>query len=156
MLLIELGILELVASSELGTSGLKVLYLLLLGVLGHLCTFFFLALLLYLLHVGLVLLIHQGAQLVDFGLQEGSLRVFTLERQVVFKETTLHKLLLDDLNFPDKVDITSPARHSLVYLFLFVDDLELFLEKLFVSRTRHFLNVPSVVELLVVQKDVCL
>ena len=106
-------------------------------------------------HVDFVLSVHEAHEVLHLGPQELSLLVRCGEGKCILDEASGHELVLDDLDLAYKLDVTSPAGHALVDLFLLVDDAELLNEVLLVW-TWHILKVAAVVELFVIDEDLCL
>lgn len=73
---------------------------------------------------------------------------------MVLQQTSLNELVLDILNLPDQIEITSPTWHLLVDLFVLVHNSDLLSEVLLVKLPVDLDEISSVVELLVVGEDV--
>jgi len=108
------------------------------------------------LHIYVKLTLHQATKSLNLGLEEVSLCLCIFKFKRILQQTALYEFVLNNLHLSDQVGAARPARHSFVNLFVFVDNPELFLEILFVSGAVELLDVSAVVELLVVDEDLCL
>ena len=127
---------------EVLLDGVQLLLLLLLSLFSEL------------LEIDVVLSVHQLAKMIDFGSEELLFCNLLLKLQVVPQEVSFDQFFLDILDLSDHSKITSPARKSLVNLFVLVHDPRLLFEVLFLVAPVIFNKISSVVELFVVDEDI--
>lgn len=103
--------------------------------------------------IDVVLSIHQLAKMINFGSEKLLFEMLLLELQIVFQNVGFEEFFLDILDLSDHINITGPARNSLVDLLVLIHDPHLLFEVSFVGL---FLidKISSVVELFVVHEDV--